>query len=892
MNRRCLLVVFMLFAQALTFGQSCKISGIVLDTLGQPIEGAVVISMEPVDSVMVEFSSTDLKGHFKLGRFRKDSLLIQVSYLGFAPYYKVIFCKGKDINLLIRMQSEEMLLQTVIVKEERIPIKMNGDTVQYDARAFRVKPGEVVEDLLKKMPGIEVDENGDVKAMGKKVEKVMVDGKEFFGSDPKMATKNIPADAIKNVKVYDKKTDDETFTKTDDGKEEMTIDLELKNDRKVGGFGLISAAGGSKERYAAKGNYFRFAPKVKYSLIGMSNNTNQTGYSINDMISFGGGMSALRTGGLTIDGTLPFANEQDGLWKTHSGAGSFSFFGDHLELSATLSAFQQNSLSTVDEEKELFLKEDEKYFLNGSSEGRTNSDKYLGRVKLKYEIDSTQQLSFSAKYVVGAGYDAKDLKEWKQSEVRKLVSQNTYHSGKEKANTPWQSKVTYRKRFKNNHSLISSIEYHEVESFDNQSVDDHNIFYDADTTYVSIFRELNKGSLEKRDKEYLEYSLPSFKKQKLKIWGSIEALLDKQRLNNALFTGVGFERIDSLSGKYKRDVKRYKYGLRQDVAMGKVSWAIGLAYEQSSLGGAIDDNYLDAKKYLFFLPSLECKLQITGSSSLKFNYTTSQKLPQLKEILPIVEVHSASYTYRGNPDLKPAENHHFELKYNNYNRFNGRVFHGNLKYSYYRNPIVYARKTDTFYRQEVTPINTPKKSILSGFIYYQMKIPFLKAKLSLNSNGNLMHGMSILNDEQFASISSFYSIGIGMANSKKKIYDFGIKTKIQVRNSETQSKSATALNYAYIGHFSVTMPKGVELETKGTAWYYPDTQFESFPKPSVSWTISKSFAQSKKWLVAISGYDMFGRSDGYKQRSDVFEVSTTRTENVGRYFLLKLSYKI
>lgn len=385
-------LIFMFFIQAMTYGQACKISGDVLDTLGQPIEGAVVISMEPLDSVMVEFGSTDKNGHFKLGRFRKDSLLIQVSYLGFAPYYQIISCKGEDVKLQVKMRSEEQLLQTVIVKEERIPIKMNGDTVQYDARAFRVQPGDVVEDLLKKLPGIEIDDNGDVKAMGKKVEKVMVDGKEFFGSNPKVATKNIPADAIKNVKVYDKKTDDETFTQTDDGKEEMTIDLTLKEDKKVGGFGRVSVAGGTQERYSAKGNYFRFAPKIKYSLIGMSNNTNQTGYSIGEMMDFNGGMASMGNGRFTIDDALPFADNQDGLWQTHSGAGSFSFIGDHLELSTTLSTFLQESARNVVEDKERFVKKDEKYFLNSIAQGRSSSEKYLGNVTMKYEIDSTQQL--------------------------------------------------------------------------------------------------------------------------------------------------------------------------------------------------------------------------------------------------------------------------------------------------------------------------------------------------------------------------------------------------------------------------------------------------------------------------------------------------------------------
>lgn len=874
-------------------GQSCKIAGNVLDTLGQPIEGAVVISMEPLDSVMVEFASTDEKGHFRLGKFKNDSLLIQVSFLGFAPYYQIISCQGEDLHLQVKMQPEDMFLQTVVVREERIPVKMNGDTVQYDARAFRVKPGDVTEDLLKKMPGIEVDENGGVTAMGKKVSKILVDGKEFFGSDPKMATKNIPADAIKNVKVYDKKTDNETFTKTDDGQEDITIDLELKEDKKVGGFGRVTASGGTQDRYAAKGNYFRFAPKIKYSLIGMSNNTNQTGYSIGEMIEFRGGMSVVQSGRFKVDDALPFVSRnQDGFLKTHSGAGSFSFNDDKWELNTTLSALGKSSVTKAEQEVERFLNAQEKYSLNKEFQGSSSSEKYLGRMTLKYKIDSTQEFSVKGTYQTDFLKNMNSAEERKKNEAKRLVSRNDYDSGVDKFNTPFSGKMTYRKRFKNNHTLIGSVDFRKQESIDDQSVEEQSVFYDTDTTETVAFREINKGILVAKEKERLGYTLPSFKENKLEIWGTREVIVDDQKLDNKLFNGLGFERIDSLSGSYKRDVKRYQAGLRQDIKVGKTRLSVGLGYEQSTLGGAVGDAYLAGKKYLFFMPSLKWQLKISGSSSLRFTYRSSQILPDLKEILPVVEVHSASYTYRGNPSLKPSERHQLRLTYRNFDRFNGRTFFGFFNLSYYKNPIVNARNTDAFYRQEVMPVNTPKKIIWGGNVYYQMKIPALKAKLNLNGRANLMHGKSVSNDQLFSSVRKTYVATIGIENSKKKIYDFGIKTTMQLRDSETEIKSLRTTTYSYTGHFSVVLPKGFEFETKGSFRYYPDTRFESFPPPSVGWTLSKTFTESKKWLVALSGYDLAGRSDGYKQNAGIYQVSTTRTENVGRYFLLKVSYRI
>ncbi|MEM1124409.1 MAG: TonB-dependent receptor, partial [Bacteroidota bacterium] len=209
---------------------------------------------------------------------------------------------------VIALRPQTAVLNTVEVKADYVPLRIKKDTIEYNAAAFGTKPNAVVEDLLKKLPGVTVDRNGTIKAQGETVEKVLVDGKEFFGNDPKIATQNLPADAIDKVQVFDKKSDLAEFSGIEDGQDAKTINLSLKEDKKKGYFGKVKG-GGSLDRYEGKLNVNRFGQKVQTSILGMFNNTNQPGFSFNDYINMMGGLGNLMNGG----GSLSLNSEEVGL---------------------------------------------------------------------------------------------------------------------------------------------------------------------------------------------------------------------------------------------------------------------------------------------------------------------------------------------------------------------------------------------------------------------------------------------------------------------------------------------------------------------------------------------------------------------------------------------------
>ncbi len=206
------------------------------------------------------------------------------------------------------MIPKSKLLAEVIVKSGS-PIRIKGDTTVYTADSFKVREGANVEELLRRLPGIQVDKDGKITAMGERVTKVLVDGEEFFGSDPGIATKNLRADIVKEVEVFDKKSDQAEFTGIDDGVKDKTINLKLKDDKKKGYFGKIEAGGGLKDKYNNSIMLNAFKGKRKIAAYGIMSNTGKTNLDWEDANNYGGGIEGLETG-ISDDGGMYMSYER------------------------------------------------------------------------------------------------------------------------------------------------------------------------------------------------------------------------------------------------------------------------------------------------------------------------------------------------------------------------------------------------------------------------------------------------------------------------------------------------------------------------------------------------------------------------------------------------------
>ncbi|HEY1202924.1 MAG TPA: carboxypeptidase regulatory-like domain-containing protein, partial [Niastella sp.] len=301
MKKVYLLIICCFLYSCLLAQKNGVVKGVAFDTLAkQPVVAATITLLQKKDSSLVSFTITDSKGQFEIaglsnGEYRL--LTTHVSYYNSSRLF-TIGDNNKQVNLgNIIMNDVSRMLSEVTVTAEAPPVTLIDDTVQYNAGSFKTVPNATVEQLLKKMPGIKVEKDGTVKAQGQEVKKVLVDGKEFFGNDPKLATRNLPADAVDKVQVYDKASDQAQLTGFDDGNSEKTINLKLKKDKKKGMFGKVMAGGGTNDRFEGKGNVNSFKGARQFSVIGMGNNTNSEGFSFMDMLNFNGGMNSMQGGG-------------------------------------------------------------------------------------------------------------------------------------------------------------------------------------------------------------------------------------------------------------------------------------------------------------------------------------------------------------------------------------------------------------------------------------------------------------------------------------------------------------------------------------------------------------------------------------------------------------------
>ena len=219
------------------FAQKFDVIGTIKDTLGQPLIAATVMLMDK-DSLLLEYTQTDLKGAFEFKSIREKHCIIKTSYLGYFPLTKVVQYTGQNINLgTLYMEEIAKELMEIVIKEAKAPLKLRGDTVEYDASQFKVPKGSTLEELLRRLPGLELSQEGDIQADGKGVTKLTVDGKTFFSDDPKFAIKNLPAEGVSKVQVFDKKDEEALLTGKSTASEEKTMNIELKEEFKKGGFG-------------------------------------------------------------------------------------------------------------------------------------------------------------------------------------------------------------------------------------------------------------------------------------------------------------------------------------------------------------------------------------------------------------------------------------------------------------------------------------------------------------------------------------------------------------------------------------------------------------------------------------------------------------------------------
>ena len=306
---------------------SINIQGRLTDTLNAPLPGATILLLDPLDTTLISYIKSENDGSFNFKGVKRMKYIVKANYLGFLPYMYLLDPADEKLNDLgiIKLKEIASELMEVVIKAAKAPISIRGDTIEYDASTFKVPAGSTVEDLLRRLPGMEVDANGGLKSEGKDVTKVTVEGKRFFGTDPSAATKNLPAEGISKIQIFNEETEEKKLTGVSSKPADKTMNLQLKEEFKKGGFGKMVAGAGLEETYELKGNYNKFNSKEQFSIIGNANTTGRNGLSWNDYQDFKGSSA----NNWDDDGEFGFGSGGDRYisYSTDDDDSGSSFFG-------------------------------------------------------------------------------------------------------------------------------------------------------------------------------------------------------------------------------------------------------------------------------------------------------------------------------------------------------------------------------------------------------------------------------------------------------------------------------------------------------------------------------------------------------------------------------------
>jgi len=895
------------FAAATQWLNAQKITGSVQDEHANPVEFASVVLMKEADSSMVAFTNTNRKGDFELTASYRAAYIVQISYLGYETIHQKIELGSIDLDLkMIQLQPGAQVLDVIEIKDFAIPMSFGKDTVQYNAAAFNVKPGEMAEDLLRKLPGIEVERDGSVKALGEKVENVLVDGKEFFGKDTKIATKNIDADAIDKVQVFDRRSDRADFTGIDDGQRERSINLKLMEGKKAGYFGTAEASGGTEQRFRARANINRFTPRLRTSFIGMSNNINEQNFSMSDYIDFMGGISSFTSAGggritLNLDGSdgLPVGlNNNQGIQQSY--AGGFNINSDlSMKTSLETSVFGSHFGNNLDQFSIAENLLPDSHFTTTSTQ-QQSSEQTSGSFTLRFknQIDSTQNLVIKANG--SARFNGLSSGELSELFSYDMMTQNHQDNTLERKGNNrkiagdilWQLKT-------NKHGRTFSIH-------SNANYASQNTFADLHSLYKIYFPQLSENMLVQHQnglnnglffRAEASYTEPLPKKSYLEWNASISNQSNKTSSDYFDIVNENPIRNLLLSNQYQRDFIQRMSGINYILSRENFNLTIGSSYKYSSLNGQINDDENRVRNhYQAILPNAWFTYRFGMSEHLNLNYFSELNEPALEQLRPTVNNSNPLAVYTGNPGLKPEQMHLANLSFMRYSAFDFTLIYFSLQTNYTTDKITDAMTIDTTLTRYYTPVNVKYESTTTGRVEYETPVRPLKIKTRAVLKASYNRGFSVINELSNPVNRYGYGYNFSVENRNKEVIDVSVGYKFNLNQSiygTDQSMDQSWSEHTWFATLGLNIRDWVDIKSDFEYTGYQSslsTETKAFPLWSGS--ISAFLTKDKKLRMTLTCFDILNRNEGINTVSRLNYTEVSQTNVLHRYFMLGLSYNL
>ncbi len=904
MKKLYMLLALLAIAVTSTTAQSYKITGSVKDSIDTYLVSATVVALSEADSTIVAFALTNYDGYFELTDVKEGTYVMQFSYLGYNQLNQNVDVTGDTDMGIINMVSSAEQLEQVTIKGEHTPLLVKKDTIEYNAAAFQTQPNEVVEDLLRKMPGIEVDDDGTITAQGEEVETVLVDGKEFFGNDPKIATQNLPAESVSKIQIYDKKSDIAEFSGVDDGEREKTMNLELKEDYKQGYFGNLMAGYGIDDnengRYEGRFSLNRFGPKLQLSAIGNINNVNKQGFSIDQFRNM---MTSMGGFGRGRNSNVPLANGlSNGFTDTGAGGINMNYqISEKVKLNANYFITDISSLMESLTLRENLLDGDNNYFSRDSISSLSTNTGHNVNSRLEIDIDSTSNLQVELSLTASDPTLSSNSLSENFVEEGVFINQlnNNLESFAVEPVRSWTSAAEYKKRFgKRSISLRGSYAEGLEDLIGNQINQD---FIRADRSFLYNNSNTDDDQSYQVRGSYVEpvgigkHLEFSYRRQNFQ--NHYEGLVSDTEL-------LDFEPIDSLSNFYDRDYTYDRGGVAYHLNTDASSLTIEGNLQQSRLDGdiflpssfgAIQTDEIGFQNTAF-LPRVSYRYEFAQGHSVRINYSTSLNEPSLNQLQPNLDVSNPLNVYTGNPNLQPEYRHTTRINYFKWDQFNFRSFFAFLTATYTRDKITNQTLISQGFVETTSPVNVDDDLSVRASLSYSSPIRSIGAKYRLRSNLNFQDQIQFINGVQNDAKRYTTALTASLENRKKEKWDGEISARWS-NNINTYSESddftQTIFNQRYSADLAVTAVKNWIFDTGIRIDIYDDRNFGTDNVVPI-WTgsISRLFKEGEYGELKISAFDLLNKNLGISRTSTANFIEFQEINSLGRYFMVSYLYTL
>jgi len=882
------------------FSQKMNIKGIVFDSSGvKMLNNVSVLSVRIKDSLLLGATRTKFDGAFEFANFPIDTFSLIIEHPEYeAKTYYIIGHKGNlDINIpRIQLNSVTKNLAEVVVFANKNPVFYRGDTLVYVADSFKVGENAVVEDLLKKLPGIKVNEDGTLTSQGKDISQVLVDGDEFFGSDPTIATRNLGAKSISSVQVYEKKNEN---SKVGEDEKIQVLDLKLKDGAKKGYFGKISgasdfAAFNKNAFYESEMLFNKFNKKQKISIFLLSSNTPKSNFGFRDMNKFGlenernaSGMSMFNQGNQANTSGIPQTLKAGIYYSDKIGkTGKIGFNYSYSE--STLIANSNSS-------SQYFLA-DTSYFLKDSIQNTTINQGH--RLNLSYSVNLDSLTFIEVKPNLSFDFANSDENNTTrflgETNIKSLetIIKNTNDSKGIASN----SQALIRRKFmKKNRELELKyiLGFSDNETAGNLLTTTDKILLNTSDT---IDQKKNNDNSSISNYGIVSYTEPLSDNWKLQFEYLFENGLnnqDKKTFNRG--DGSYSESVSSLSNIF--DNSRIQHRLTAIGSFEKnfhtVIGGIGLRNIAIENINYISDKVIN-QNFNNLLPRLSYQYKPSMSKRMGIYYTTSSSQPSINDLQPVVDNSNPNRTQAGNPDLQPNYVHNLNGNFNTWQALSGRYIWSGFNASITNNAFANSTEYDDFGRTVSKTVNVDGN--LFSNVYFGAGIPFLSRKLEIEPNANASYNRysnfisGAKNITQNTALSGGLDFSVKLDSLEITIGNTYSYTNPVSSLSSVSNKPYSSQRYEFDlewqlkRHFTIKIDANYSINSQRADGFNKNIFI-------VNAELSKAFFKTENLIITLSGNDLLNQNLNLSRQVNGNIVTDNYTSIISRYFLLKLTYK-